>query len=589
MTIKFKPYFLALGAILFLKLIATVSSTLGFNIIDTPDQLLLISLFTICALFILSFTVHYAAERTPIPPFVIAIFFGIAGQYFFAPLLAHNEILQIIVGLGATLILFGGGLETPFRSFKKLSGHILSLSSLGLLITAFLFSLLLVYISNVVGLPVSQPIALILGAVLASTDPAAIIPTLKGLRFARKEVKDIIISESAITDVFGTLLSVIFLAIIVSDQMHNISIVSAYQQLMSFDTLRFLSKEVVVGVSLGLFGYGLLHLLYLLKKKTSKECEVDSAVFLFIPIFVFTSALFLGGSGYLAAFIAGLLFHVTDHLRETETFFNHIVDGFFKPTIFIILGAMVNISSLLEYAWVGLIISLLFIFVIRPLAVAISLGLFVCKSNPFITIKDLIFISWVRETGVIPAVLLVSIVSMGAVGFEALIPIGTWVILTTLIVQPIATPWLAKRLGVAESISDHTNISHYISQQQTSVLATRGKSFLRRLHDVYTWSHSHNIKKIIILLCLEENYSTKKVAQLQQQTNQEFERIKGLFGEDDQEMELQIISRKGFLQKNLQELAKEDVNISAFFVGKRMLDYKLEEIKQIQIPFYFMD
>lgn len=547
-------------------------------------------LFIVSLLFVLSFLVFYISTNTSLPPFVIAIFFGMAAHDILQPLLVHPTAVNIVVGLGATLILFGGGLETPFRNFKRLAAGIFSLAFVGVLVTAILLSGTLVFISNMLGANIPVAVSVLLGAVLASTDPAAIIPTLKRLRFKHTELKDIIISESALTDVSGALLTITFIALIGLQGMEAISITSAYNALFSFETLLFLSKEAFIGLALGLVGYALLHLFVSFKRRHTREFEADAAIFLCIPIFVYAAAHALGGSGFLAAFVAGLLFHVTEHLRETERFFNHVIDGFFKLTIFILLGALIDINQLVSYTAVGLIGGLIFIFIIRPFVVFLSLGPFLWfKSYPF-TVQDLLFMSWVRETGAIPAVLLVSIAAMGFPGAESLLPIGAWIILLTLTVQPALTPWVAKKLHVAECIKDDSRVVLSSTGEQVVVLATRGNSYLRRLPKVAEWAAIHGVKKVVVLLCLEDAYSEEKVIEKETASLAKFEEINQLRVQKQEEpLEFSLLARRGFLQKNLSTLAKEETNISAFFVGKRMLDYKLDEIKSMAVPFYFME
>lgn len=546
-------------------------------------------LFIVSLLFVLSFIVFYISQNTSVPSFVIAIFFGMATHNVLRPLLSHPEAVQIIVILGATLILFGGGLETPFRSFKKLFGSIISLALLGVGMTAFILSIVISVLSRWSDGGVSVAIALLLGAVLASTDPAAIIPTLKHLRFKHSELKDLIISESALTDVSGALLALTFLTYIATTAGTNITIYSAYTALFSFESLQTLAVQASIGILFGCIGYLLLHFLVMFKKRHSREFEADAALFLCVPIFVFVAAESFEGSGYLATFVAGLLFHVSDQLRETERFFNHIIDGFLKVTIFILLGALIDVPQLLEYAFIGVGTGIIFMFVVRPLAVFVSLAPFLWfQAYPF-TVRDLVFMSWVRETGAIPAVLLVSIAALGLPGSDALLPIGAWIILLTLTIQPALTPWVAKKLQVAECITDKGLPILDIQGEQVVVLASRGNSYLRRLPKVADWAIRHGVQKIIVLMCPEDAYSEQLIKEKKAAANQKFLEINDTLQKDKNSIKFSILCRKGFLQTNINTLAREEAHISAFFVGKRMLDYKLEDIKSMKVPFFFMD
>jgi len=407
--------------------------------------------FIISVLFALSFIVFYVSRVAKLPSFVFAIFFGIAAHEALLPITENEGLLSILVALGATLILFGGGIETPFHSFKKLMGKILSLSFPGLFITSFLFSWAVYGIAILLGHPLSIPVAVLLGAVLASTDPAAIIPILKDLRFKNNSIKDIIVSESAVTDVAGTLLTVIFIAIVTS-AIDPGTLNSWYGAVFTPETGIVLAEQLFFGVVAGLLGYGLLEGLHKFKHSHDREFEVDSAFFLFVPIIIFAIALAFGGSGYLAAFIGGLLFHITEKLHETEKFFNHTIEGFLKPMIFMLLGALINLESLMVYAPIGVVASLVFMIIIRPIAVFISLAPFYFWGKEKVTVKEMLFISAIRETGAIPAVLIVTIASLGIANIDGLVEIGMWVILMTLIVEPLLLPGIAKRLDVAEPV-----------------------------------------------------------------------------------------------------------------------------------------
>jgi cell volume regulation protein A len=79
------------------------------------------------------------------------------------------------------------------------------------------------------------------------------------------------------------------------------------------------------------------------------------------------------------------------------------------------------------------------------------LGIFSFFGKNRFTLNELLFISFVRETGAIPAVLLVIISTKGLVHIEGLVPIGMWVILSTLLFQPLLTHWLCKKLKIAET------------------------------------------------------------------------------------------------------------------------------------------
>lgn len=555
---------------------------------DNPEHGLINIFFEVAVIFVLSFIIFYVSHVTKLPSFVMAIFFGIAAHDILRPLVEEREVLSAIVGFGATLILFGGGLETPFHNFKKLFWKIFSLSFPGLLITAFLFATVVFGLGKLFGSSLSIMVSVLLGAVLASTDPAAIIPVLKRLRFFNRSTKDIIVSESAVTDVTGTLLTVAFLGIATTGVAIG-TITGWYKTIFTAQVGGILFKQLAFGVFFGVLGYFFLELLKRFKKGHEKEFEADSAFFLFIPVIIFTIALSLGGSGYLAAFIAGLLFNLTEHLHETEKFFNHMIEGFFKPVIFILLGALVDVQQLVVYAGIGIVIALLFMFVIRPLVVFITLGPFSFVGSDRLSWRELLFISFVRETGAIPAVLLVTVVSMGVGDMSGLVPIGMWVILLTLIVEPLLTPYVAQKLKVAELIQDEKVVHLNGGENPWVILGTRGRSFITRLPFVAEWATKHAVEKVAVLLCLEDNHTSQSALEIEHEAQIEFEKVNtALTTKSLKPIQFSFIARTGFLHENISALSQEQKNVTVIFVGKKMLDFRLEQIKQLGVPLYFI-
>ena len=348
----------------------------------------------------------------------------------------------------AALILFSGGLEMPLRDFLRLFAKIALLAFPGVLLTGFAFSAALSGFSHVFSVNLPSAVVTLLGAVLCSTDPAAIIPALQGVRFKRSDPKDIVIAESALNDVVGTLLTSVFLKLALA----TLSLAAAYKALATAATVRFLGIEIGFGVLFGIGGYMLLWLLARMKRGHSARHGADHFYFLATPILAFVGASAFGGSGFLAAFVAGLLFHTEEHLKEVESFFNHVIDGVAKPVIFLLVGALVNVHALIAYAPVGIATALAFMFVIRPAVVFVTLGIYGLrpKERGGLSWQELLFISFIRETGAIPAVLLVTVVATLTTPVNGLVEVGMWVILLTLVVAPPLTPHLARKLGVAE-------------------------------------------------------------------------------------------------------------------------------------------
>lgn len=574
-----------------LYLLGSIGIFLGLNqlgilsAITDPDTQLLIALSTI---FIGSFLVFYVSNASHIPTFVTAILIGMAASPLLIPLTASGNVLQIVVGISATLILFSGGLEMPFERFRKIALVVLLLATIGVLLSTVFFGYTLFGIAEFLpSLEMSFGIALLLGAIVASTDPTVLIPMMKQLRFKRVKMKDIIIGESAATDVTGALLAVLLLEII-TNKGTGVAQEELFRAVFSAGTAWELLGHGVLGIVFGVLGAGMLVALARLKTQDDKEYDVDAAFFLFVPIIIYTLANAVGGSGFLAAFIAGLLFQTTQYLHETERFFNHIIDGFVKPAVFILLGAIVPVSSLLSYAPAGILAGIVFILIIRP--VVVQLSLLPAQFTKFkLHTAEIFGLSAIRETGAVPAVLIISMMSVPGVGSEAFLAIGLWIIIMTVLIPPAITPWIFEKLGIAERMPEKVGAKICDQEESFVILASRGGSYARRLPGVTEWALEHNIHRICLLLCLEDKYSKDKLAGKIEQAKAHFEKIKLNKAEDGQKIDFFVVSTDGFLHDALKSIPSETCHAVAVFVGKKMLDFHLEEIQELGIPLYFTD
>lgn len=402
------------------------------------------------AIIFVGYYINRIAPKTIIPSFVWAIFAGMAIQPLVSPYLKDISGLKIIMEVFAAIILFAGGLEIPFKNFKRWFFPILSLSFVGVILSSLIFALILYLVAGIFG-NFEQgllPSILILSAALASTDPTAIIPMLKQLHFKRSLLSQIAISESALTDVSGSILTRFLLVALVSIPISsNANIIELISPLLQKATYDALALQIISGIVVGYLGYWLIKRFYY-REGQDQTKEADPALLISIPIFTFVLGNFLGGAGFLAAFVSGLLSDVKGDLRSTSRFYEDLLNHLIKPFIFIILGALVPVATLIKLAPLGILSGLLFMFVVRPLVVFTSLMPWVFKM--VFRLEDIIFLSFVRETGIIAAVLIIIAATFKIISSEFVIAIGMWVILLTLIIEPPLTPFLAKKIGVAK-------------------------------------------------------------------------------------------------------------------------------------------
>lgn len=412
---------------------------------------------------------EYNSRAIPLESFVLAIGLGIAGGQLLEPYTSSTVALTVVVNAAVAIILLQGGLEVKLENFKKLFWVIMMLSIPGLFIAAVMLSFASLFIAGALGVAMLPTVALLLGAILVSTDPAALVALFKKLKLMDKTAGVAVIAESAGTDVTGTLLTIKMLSIVTAFGAAASFDVwgDGYATILTVDAFKHIGWEMFAGTLVGIAGYyGLLLLEWRLNRGQSDPHGVDPIAVMLIGLITFGLAYFLHGSGYLAVFVMGLLFTVTGHhMKKAEHGVNDYIDALLKPAVFISLGAIVDVNLLLQYAPVGIAIGLAFMFLVRPAQVFACLAPFVWLStrrrkqaalrgetvDPIsdVSIKDVTFMASVRETGAIPAALLVTVMTKGIDGAPMLVAVGMIVILMTLIIGPMYKPALARKLGLA--------------------------------------------------------------------------------------------------------------------------------------------
>lgn len=400
---------------------------------------------SIALIFIIGFGTRKFSKKVFIPSFVLAILMGVALQPLFSSLTHDYVVLSVVNEFLAALILFGSGVEMPWQRFKKHFGPVASLASFGILVSVILFALVVEFLTNLAGIEIPAYSLLLLGAVLSSVDVSAVTPILKNLHFREHKIQDIVIAESAVNDVTGTIVTRFFLVVALAATQQTGSVIQTFLPLLQrhhFDTF---ALEIIWGVIVGVVGSKILQKWY----NPNTGDRENPALFFAIPIFCYALGGLLGGSGYLAAFVAGLLYQSNTSTKNVAHFFETFNSYLVIPVIFVLLGAVVPIDALVKTANIGIAAALLFMLVVRPLVVVTSLIPWLIGKNRQFTIKEYVFFSVMRETGGIAAVLLLIIASQGIAGIDYILGIGFWVIFMTLMIEPPLTPWLTTKLGLA--------------------------------------------------------------------------------------------------------------------------------------------
>lgn len=422
-----------------------------FGALDGVEAALAASLWCTGIFLVFGWACSRAAEGTFFPNFTLQLLIGIVMHDALAPLSTELTLSVVVCTALAAIILKSGGDEIEREDFLSIAFPTVMIAIVGYLVTFFVMFPLLMWLG------LDGKTAALLSAIIGSTDPAALIPTLKKLVFKAqfKRVANLSVAESALNDAVGAIFVGAVATMVVSGASLD-SLTGLAAGLFSGNNLLHLGQQFLFGIVAGVLGWCGMYAFERYKSRRHEaktpEAPYDFAIVLAVPLVTFVLAQAIHGNGFLAAFIAGLLanfnhgthyFHSLLHNLEVK------IESVAKPTIFMMVGPFVAIGDLADTAWLGLCVSLLFILVARPLAVLLSL------LPTSISMKEKLFLCAVRETGVIPVVLAVITVAQFP-DMTLLMPLTAWVVIWTLTLLPAITAWWAQRLQMLDTASTST-------------------------------------------------------------------------------------------------------------------------------------
>jgi cell volume regulation protein A len=350
---------------------------------------------------------------------------------------ADSALNQIILLFGASYILFDGGASLRFNVLKQVWITIVVIATVGVLITAAITGLAAYY---VLGVPLI--VALLLGATLASTDPATLVPIFRQVHI-RDRVAQTVMSESAFNDAMGAIVNFGVLAVAMGTGEFSLTA-----------SLFDLFKQSFIGIIAGA-ALGYLAALLIAHERWGFLSEYAPVVTLVAVIGAYFAADGLQASGFMAVFVFGIVIGNKDAFGfkmapgEAQRLDEYVMTTAFimRLFIFILLGAQVDFHLMGQYWFGGVIVIVIFMVVARPVTV------FLCAlpdRRAKWSLNEMLFMCWTRETGVIPAALAGLLLGMKAPGAQVIASVTFIAILMTILIQAPTTKWLGKRLGLLE-------------------------------------------------------------------------------------------------------------------------------------------
>lgn len=387
------------------------------------EYLLLIS----SALILLSIGIAKFSGNLGVP--VLLLFLGIGmlagsegpgGIYF-----DDAGMAQSIGIVALVFILFAGGLDTNWPEVRPVLWQAASLATLGVLLTALSVGVVAHFFLNFSWLE-----GMLLGAVISSTDAAAVFSVLRARSVSLSgSVKPLLELESGSNDPMAVFLTIGLIQLIESPK-------------ASFDEIAML---FIMQMGLGaLLGYGLGKLLALLLNRVKFAYEGFYPVFaLAFAGFIYSVTALLGGSGFLAVYLAGLVAGNSDfvHKKSLLRFFDGLA-WLSQIGMFVTLGLLAYPSRIFPVIGAGVLISAFLMLVARPLSVYLALA--ATRFNW----REKAFISWVGLRGAVPVILATFPLLAKVPNAELLFNLVFFIVLTSALLQGWSIPAVARLFKV---------------------------------------------------------------------------------------------------------------------------------------------
>jgi potassium/hydrogen antiporter len=326
--------------------------------------------------------------------------------------------------IALVLILFDGGLNTSIGSVRRGMAPAGILATFGVAGTAIGVACF----ARLLGLSWSE--AMLLGAVVSSTDAATVFAVLRGSSIGLSpKMSRTLELESGLNDPMAVILTVALTEAATTGKPLGWGLL--------LDVPLQLIVGAIIGAAIGTVGS------ILLRRVKPSVGGLYSVLTLALCLLSFGVATVLMGSGFLAVYVAGLVLgHANIPYRNGLIRIHDAMAWLSQTSMFLMLGLLVFPSKLLDVAWIGLGVGLFMAFIGRPLVVWLCLLPFGFKRN------ETIFLGWVGLRGAVPIILATIPVLASVPEAERLFNIVFFIVVVNAFIPGAFIRWAANKLGV---------------------------------------------------------------------------------------------------------------------------------------------
>ncbi|HKJ11790.1 MAG TPA: potassium/proton antiporter [Ornithinimicrobium sp.] len=383
------------------------------------------------------------SERIRVPTLLLFLLVGmLAGSEGPGAVEFDSPALAQAVGSAAlAVILFSGGLDTRWSSIRPVLAPGLVLASAGVLVTAGIVGtsawvLLGSFTDFELGTQgLSWPEALLLGAIVSSTDVAALFGLFRGPTPApRARIRSLLELESGTNDPAAIILTTTLLGLLGTSDAGALDVL--------VDVTRQVSLGLLFGLVLGLGGVWLANRLHL------QSTGLFPLYVLSIGLVSFGVGEIAGANAFLIVYIAGIV--IGNRLRRHRDLVLSTTDAFAwlaQIIMFLVLGLLVVPSHLVDIAPVAIVLTLILVVIARPAAVILCLAPFDFDR------ESTLYVSWAGLKGAVPIVLATFPATYGMAGASNIFSIVFTVVVVSVLAQGVSLPSVARRLRVTEDES----------------------------------------------------------------------------------------------------------------------------------------